>query len=423
MSDLLVKVEGVSKKFCRDLKKSLWYGVRDIAGELMGSTGERSLRPEEFWAVDNVSFELRAGECLGLIGFNGAGKSTLLKMLNGLIKPDRGRIEMHGRIGALIELGAGFNPILTGRENVYNNGAVLGFSKKEIDSRFDRIVEFSEIGDFIDTPVQNYSSGMKVRLGFAVASQMEPDVLLVDEVLAVGDLGFRIKCYNEIYRIMERATVILVSHSLTQIAKVCNRGLLLQQGAVGISSCNLEDVFNEYYKDVKAVKATTVSGNGKAELQDTWVYGGDISNGVHFRHHDPDQDPGKQPVVLQHGKPACFRFKVKLEDVESFEMGLTFTDMESKIVAQCLSSNSGKSFANGAPSVTVDVALPFLELAMGKYSLSIGVYSSDGRDIAGTVLLSIKDFLEIQVVSDSKLYGAAPVQLSGSWKTVEANPE
>jgi lipopolysaccharide transport system ATP-binding protein len=198
--EVLVKVEGVSKKFCRDLKRSLWYGVKDISSELFGAKKNGQLRPKEFWAVDDVSFELRRGECLGLIGHNGAGKSTLLKMLNGLIKPDKGTITMHGRIGALIELGSGFNPILTGRENIYNNGSVLGFSRKEIDAKFDSIVEFAELSEFIDTPVQNYSSGMKVRLGFAVAAQMEPDVLLIDEVLAVGDIGFSFKCLIEYSR-------------------------------------------------------------------------------------------------------------------------------------------------------------------------------------------------------------------------------
>ena len=188
--EVLVKVEGVSKKFCRDLKRSLWYGMKDISSELFGIHQNGQLRKNEFWAVNDVNFELKRGECLGLIGHNGAGKSTLLKMLNGLIKPDKGTITMQGRIGALIELGAGFNPILTGRENIYNNGAVLGFSKKEIDEKFDAIVDFAEIDEFIDTPVQNYSSGMKVRLGFAVAAQMEPDVLIIDEVLAVGDIGF-----------------------------------------------------------------------------------------------------------------------------------------------------------------------------------------------------------------------------------------
>jgi lipopolysaccharide transport system ATP-binding protein len=190
MGEILIKAENVSKKFSKDLKRSLYYGVLDVFSGIKGSDKKRELRKDEFWAVRDVSFEVRRGECLGLIGHNGAGKSTLLKMLNGLIKPDEGKITMHGKVGALIELGAGFNPILTGRENIYNNAAVIGFSKKEIDAKFDEIVAFSEIEEFLDMPVQNYSSGMKVRLGFAIAAQMEPDVLIIDEVLAVGDLGF-----------------------------------------------------------------------------------------------------------------------------------------------------------------------------------------------------------------------------------------
>src|SRR5688572_2013798 len=212
-AEVLVRVEGVSKKYCRDLKRSLWYGLKDTAADLVGRSSSDGLRPDEFWAVDGVSLELARGECLGLIGRNGAGKTTLLKMLNGLMKPDTGRIEMRGRVGALIALGAGFSPILTGRENVYVNGAVLGLSKREIDEKFDEIVDFAEIGDFIDAPVQSYSSGMQVRLGFAVASHINPDILLVDEVLAVGDAGFKIRCYNKMFEIRDRTAIIFVSHS------------------------------------------------------------------------------------------------------------------------------------------------------------------------------------------------------------------
>ena len=176
--DVLVKVEGLSKKFCIDLKTSLWYGVKDLVTGIRGNKHERELRPKEFWAVKDISFQLKRGECLGLIGHNGAGKSTLLKILNGLINPDAGKVTIRGRVGALIELGAGFNPILSGRENIYNNGAVLGFTKKEIDAKLQTIIDFSELEEFIDMPVQNYSSGMKVRLGFAVAAQMAGNGLL-----------------------------------------------------------------------------------------------------------------------------------------------------------------------------------------------------------------------------------------------------
>lgn len=232
MSDTLIKVEGVSKKFCRDLKRSLWYGMQDLGNELLGRRhgGDGELRSDEFWAVKDISFELKRGECLGLIGHNGAGKTTLLRMLNGLVKPDQGRIEMRGRVGALIALGAGFNPILTGRENIYVNASVLGLSKREIDENMDEIIDFAEIGEFIDAPVQSYSSGMQVRLGFAVASVLNPDVLLLDEVLAVGDASFRNKCYHRIAKARMDSSIIFVSHNMDQVSRICDFALVLQNG-------------------------------------------------------------------------------------------------------------------------------------------------------------------------------------------------
>lgn len=239
MSEVLMKVDGVSKKFCRSLKKSLWYGMQDLGSEILGKRhgGKGELRSDEFWAVNDVSFEVKRGECLGLIGRNGAGKTTLLKMLNGLIKPDKGRIEMRGRVGALIALGAGFNPILTGRENIYVNASVLGLSKKETDRKLEEIVDFAEIEEFMDSPVQTYSSGMQVRLGFAVASSLEPDILLLDEVLAVGDAGFRAKCYNRVDSISNKAAIIFVSHAMPQIARMCQKTILLEKGGTeGVTS-------------------------------------------------------------------------------------------------------------------------------------------------------------------------------------------
>jgi len=233
MSETVVKVEGVSKKFCRSLKKSLWYGLQDLGREITGRRhgGNGELRPDEFWAVKDVSFELKRGECLGLIGRNGAGKTTLLKMLNGLIKPDTGRIEMRGRVGALIALGAGFNPILTGRENIYVNASVLGLGKREIEAKCNKIIDFAELGKLIDSPVQYYSSGMVVRLGFAVATALEPDIILLDEVLAVGDTAFRAKCFQRIGEILTNKGVIFVSHDQNQIARVCDRVIFLESGS------------------------------------------------------------------------------------------------------------------------------------------------------------------------------------------------
>lgn len=234
MNDTLIKVDGVSKRFCRSLRKSLWYGTQDLCSEIVGRQhgGRGQLRDDEFWALKDINFELKRGECLGLIGRNGAGKTTLLRLLNGLIKPDSGRIEIRGRVGALIALGAGFNPILTGRENIHVNASVLGLSRRDIDRKLGDIIEFAEIGDFIDTPVQSYSSGMQLRLGFAVASALEPDVLLLDEILAVGDAGFRTKCFKRIGEVLQRAAVIFVSHSEAQVSRICDSTLLLDSGTI-----------------------------------------------------------------------------------------------------------------------------------------------------------------------------------------------
>ena len=229
-----IRVSNVSKRYCRSLKKSLWYGLRDIGNELSGRGQESDqLRAAEFWALDDVSFHVEAGESVGLIGHNGAGKTTLLKLISGLIKPTAGRIAIRGSVRALIALGAGFNPVLTGRENVRVASAVLGFSAQETRDQFDEIVAFSELEEFIDAPVQTYSSGMLARLGFSVAVHTRPDILLVDEVLAVGDLRFGMKCFQKIAGFRaEGGAILLVSHNPYTIRTNCDRVVWLEHGRV-----------------------------------------------------------------------------------------------------------------------------------------------------------------------------------------------
>ncbi len=232
--EILIDVQNVAKRFCRSFRRSLWYGVYDIANELFLQSGRHAeLRPKEFWAVDNVSLHVRPGECLGLIGRNGAGKSTLLKLINGLIKPDAGEIRVRGAMGALIELGAGFHPLLTGRENIYVNASILGISKAQTDERLDQIIDFAQIGDAIDAPYQTYSSGMRVRLGFAVSAFLDTRILLVDEVLAVGDWAFQRKCLRHMAQHVERGgCLILVAHSMHLIQTTCHRAILFHEGQV-----------------------------------------------------------------------------------------------------------------------------------------------------------------------------------------------
>lgn len=232
--DTVINVEGVSKKFCRSLKYTMLYGARDVARDLFGFAGiTNGLRQDEFWALNDVTFEVKRGECVGLIGPNGAGKSTLLKLLNGVTFPDKGTIKVAGRVGALLELGAGFHPLLTGRENIRLNAAILGLSKEAITRKLDEIVEFAGLEEFIDSPVKHYSSGMYVRLGFAIAVHAEPDILLVDEALAVGDSLFQSKCFAKFSEFkLCGVAVILVSHNLDTVTSYCDRALLLGHGKV-----------------------------------------------------------------------------------------------------------------------------------------------------------------------------------------------
>ncbi|MEO0407908.1 MAG: polysaccharide ABC transporter ATP-binding protein [Cyanobacteria bacterium P01_A01_bin.135] len=233
--EILVEVKGVSKKYCKDLKRSLRYGLQDLAEELLLKEEPKvDLRRQEFWALQDVNFELRRGESFGVIGVNGSGKTTLLKLMQGLIKPTTGSITIRGKLGALITLGAGFQPLLTGRENIYINAAILGVPRRTVDENIGEILDFAELGDFIDAPVKNYSSGMKGRLGFSIATNLiDPDVLLLDEVLATGDWKFKERCFRRMEEIVQSgATIVFVSHLVPKVEQLCNRAILLHKGVV-----------------------------------------------------------------------------------------------------------------------------------------------------------------------------------------------
>lgn len=234
MTDAALRLDGVYKKF---RKGELYDSLRDLipalGKRLLRRTARDTLSTREFWALQDVSFDVHRGEAFGIIGSNGAGKSTILKLLSGIMPPTKGRVQVHGRLSALIEVSAGFHPDLTGRENIYLNGTILGMTRAEIRQRFDAIVAFSELEDFLDTPVKRYSSGMFARLGFSVAVHVEPEILIVDEVLSVGDYLFQQKCLEKMNEVMAGdATIIFVSHNLRAVAALCERSLLLDHGRV-----------------------------------------------------------------------------------------------------------------------------------------------------------------------------------------------
>lgn len=253
MSDLAIRVTDLSKRYrigsslesYQTLRESLSNSVANPFRRKSGSNGAEG-KPGEIWALRDISFDVRQGEVLGIIGRNGAGKSTLLKVLSRITRPTSGEARLFGRIGSLLEVGTGFHPELTGRENIYLNGAIIGMRRLEIQRKFDEIVEFADIGPFLDTPVKRYSSGMYMRLAFSVAAHLEPEILLIDEVLAVGDAAFQKKCLGKMGEVAhEGRTVLFVSHQMDMIRGLCDSAILLSQGRI-LSYGNSERVVTEY---------------------------------------------------------------------------------------------------------------------------------------------------------------------------------
>jgi lipopolysaccharide transport system ATP-binding protein len=232
MSDIAIKVENISKRYQIGEREN-YPTLRDKLMELPNRLFKGPKKNKEFWALKNVSFEVKRGEVVGIIGRNGAGKSTMLKILTRITEPTSGQITMYGRVASLLEVGTGFNPELTGRENIYLNGSIIGMTKQEIRKKFDDIVEFSGVEKFLDTPVKHYSSGMYIRLAFSVASQLDADILLIDEVLAVGDADFQQKCLGKMQDIADSGrTIIFVSHNITAIESLCEQVVYLKDGKV-----------------------------------------------------------------------------------------------------------------------------------------------------------------------------------------------
>ncbi len=274
-SDVVIRVEGLGKRYalhheqperCRSLRDSMarrgkaasrWLNPFTLGGQLARArrqaATEKQGSEEEFWALKDVSFEVRRGERLGIIGRNGAGKSTLLKILSRITEPTTGRVEIRGRVASLLEVGTGFHPELTGRENIDLNGAILGMTRREIRAKFDEIVAFAEVEKFLDTPVKRYSSGMYVRLAFAVAAHLEPEILVVDEVLAVGDASFQKKCLGKMEDVAnsENRTVIFVSHNMKSVAELCPLSIVLEDGKKTVSG-DTDSCINTYLSGLRS---------------------------------------------------------------------------------------------------------------------------------------------------------------------------
>ncbi len=375
----LIQATHVSKKYCRDFRKSLWYAARDVVGGFLPGRDPAILRQKEFWAVRDVSFTLGRGDSLGLIGHNGAGKSTLLKMLTGQRGLTAGRIVTRGRAVALNELGLGFDPVMTGRENAYINAAVFDVPRKKLEPLIDAIVDFAGIREFIDAPVQTYSSGMKARLGFSIATHLEPDILIVDEVLAVGDLAFRRKCVTHILEFLRRGgSLVLVAHDPYLIQTVCNRVIVMEKGSVIFDGTAIEGV-DLHFQMGHASRMKDFTGQ---TLERNW-----LSEAAEANPNAPSGPTAEQPIVIEelHVTPE------EGPDLLTGRSAIVTLHCRSQIAAQagwgfnfCTAdlATSISSFAIGLDAASVTVRpgknefrcrIPNLPLRPGSYAVRGGV--------------------------------------------------
>lgn len=383
----ILEVSHVSKKFSRNSNSHLSYGVRDLFQEIFGANRTRELREDEFWAVDDVSFHLYPGDSIALIGRNGSGKSTLLKMINGLIKPDGGRIEARGAIQALINLGAGFNFSLSGRDNIYTSAALMGLSRRETEQRMDAIIEFSEIEEFIDSPVGNYSSGMKARLGFSVAINLQPEILLIDEILSVGDAAFQNKCFVRMHELKQSGvTIVLVTHSYTHVVQICEKAIWLHKGEVrkfGESKETVQaylDFLSEEQVDRVSRLNELKSENLKAieRKKDAQV---NLFGAVY---NDFDRITDLDVQILHEGSPVDsfpthaaieirYRFRI-IDRVSDLNVSLVFCTPDGKAISAISTLNGDllKSFHDGV--VDCSVKIPDFNLCPGEYVLLMPIH-------------------------------------------------
>jgi lipopolysaccharide transport system ATP-binding protein len=378
MSEIILEADNLSKKYCLDLHRSLHYGFQDI---LLGlkrgeyASAKSQLRHAEFWALKDVSFQLKRGESIGILGRNGSGKSTLLKILNGTIKPTSGRAEIYGKI-QLLALGVGFNPLLTGEENIKIACALNGFSENQVKKKYDQILEFSELAEFINAPVKNYSSGMYARLGFSVAIHVDPQILLVDEALAVGDLPFVAKCLRKIDEFREKGgTMVLVSHSGYTVRRNCSKAIWIDKGHVRMQG-DMGDVCSAYEDFISETTASNSSEGQKI---------------LHLSKEISSIDVKSQESI-ENGDDLTINVIVEANcKVEKAGLGITIVDSNSTIVMGIESTTTTHDFTLIKGTSVLSAKIKNIPLVRGTYSIGAVVFSKHYENQLA-VLLGARSF-------------------------------
>jgi ABC-2 type transport system ATP-binding protein len=359
MSDSAVIVDGLWKSFRLYHEKNQYLKTAFLRG--------KRARYEEFWALSDVSFEIKKGSTFGIIGTNGSGKSTLLKCLTGILAPDKGKIVSNGDIAALLELGAGFHPELSGRENIFLNGAILGMSNKQIQARYDDIVEFSELGRFIDVPVKNYSSGMTVRLGFSIAINVDPEILIIDEVLAVGDEHFQQKCREKIEDFhQQKKTIILVSHGLSDVANICDQVAWLDKGSLkeigpAVDVVSKYNALSHNAEPVQQEDRGARWGSREIEIQDLFL----------------SDTAGNRTSSVESGQTVDLNCEFNSTlDAHNVTFAYEMTDVHGNVLWGTNSKIQGVPFTVTRGFGRNYITIPELQLLEGSYDLSVAVADS-----------------------------------------------
>ena len=399
MSEPAISVDHVSKRFrFRDEKRD---SIKEIFVKGRGG------RQRDFLAVDDVSFTIESGKTFGLVGHNGSGKSTMLKLLAGVYRPTSGLIRVNGAVSALIELGAGFHGELTGRENIYLNGAIIGLSKHQIEQSVDEIVDFADIGPFIDVPVKVYSSGMYVRLGFAIAVVMNPEILIVDEIIAVGDEQFQRKCFDYIYKLRrEGSTIALVTHALGIARELCDEGVWMDHGKARILG-PINEVIDSYLGEVNRQELAKLEEDGPEPMFSLERHGSGEARIISL---DVLTAQGKKAMVLAPGNDYILRIRIDAKtDLESVGVGVAFSLDSGMMLAGPNSNQENRSYDVARGESFVDFRIPKLFLRPGSYWVS-GSLGSNGH---------VWDYVDkgwkIIVREERDSGEPGPVQILGRW--------
>jgi lipopolysaccharide transport system ATP-binding protein len=420
----IIKVENLSKKYFirhdkkamdayryKSLSESLTHVTRAIYQRIRHplSPNKENTDIEEFYALKDINFEIEQGDRIGIIGSNGAGKSTLLKLLSRITDPSTGKIIIEGRVASLLEVGTGFHPELTGRENIYLNGAILGMTRQEVRCKFDEIVDFAGVEQFLDTPVKRFSSGMHVRLAFAVAAHLEPEILVVDEVLAVGDASFQKKCINKMNTVAkEGRTILFVSHQMQAVTNLCNKAILLDNGKITHEG-GTNEVISRYLNEKSTAKVLVLKerkdrkGNGKLTLLDTWL--------------EDENNNRVTNVILGQTVNICLRYKIKNnEAIKGLTVAFAINSLQNIQISDLSNRSTGEEFLTPLQPVGI------IKCVIKKLPLNIGtyIYNIMTREHNGDILDYVVDAGRF-TVTEGDYFGTGKIPTSDRLIMMEHN--